>query len=174
MAFALFAYGFFGFAGDFVDAKSSVSAYGENAGDVTIEKLGHEAGEWIVDCAPSAEEKGLRHKECTRCNEVIEEEILEKLPSGGNGEDKGENGKDYGTDDGKNDDGGKDDGSSGGNNGDAGNDGGEPQPTPDNDKSESESEKNDVSPSLAILLPISALIVFPLIIAAVKSIRKKR
>ena len=174
LAFALFAYGFFGFAGDFVDAKSSVSAYGENAGDVTIEKLGHEAGEWIVDCAPSAEEKGLRHKECTRCNEVIEEEILEKLPSGGNGEDKGENGKDYGTDDGKNDDGGKDDGSSGGNNGDAGNDGGEPQPTPDNDKSESESGKNDVSPSLAILLPISALIVFPLIIAAVKSIRKKR
>lgn len=35
LAFALFAYGFFGFAGDFVGAKSSVSAYGENAGDVT-------------------------------------------------------------------------------------------------------------------------------------------
>ena len=44
-----------------------------------------------------------------------------KIASGGNGEDKGENGKDDGTDDGKNDDGGKDDGSSGGNNGDAGN-----------------------------------------------------
>lgn len=91
-----------------------------------------------------------------------------------NGMDKGEGDKDDGTDDGKNDDGGKDDGSSGGNNGDAGNVGGEPQPTPDNDKSESESGKNDVSPSLAILLPISALIVLPLIIASVKSIRKKR
>lgn len=74
----------------------------------------------------------------------------------------------------KNDDGDKDDGSSGGNNGDAGDDGGEPQPTPDNDKSESESGKNDVLPSLAIFLPISALIVLPFIIAAVKSIRKKR
>ena len=147
LAFALFAYGFFGFAGDFVGAKSSVSAYGENAGDVTIEKLGHEPGEWIVDREPTAEETGHRYKECIRCNEVNEEEILEKLPSGGNGMDKGEGDKD----DGKNDDGGKDDGSSGGNNGDTGNDGGEPQPTPDNDKSESESEKNDVSPSLAIL-----------------------
>ena len=74
----------------------------------------------------------------------------------------------------KNDDGDKDDGSSGGNNGVAGDDGGEPQPTPDNDKSESESGKNDVLPSLAIFLPISALIVLPFIIAAVKSIRKKR
>ena len=36
-AFALFAYGFFGFAGDFVGAKSSVSAYGENAVDVTAD-----------------------------------------------------------------------------------------------------------------------------------------
>lgn len=174
LAFALFAYGFFGFAGDFVGAKSSVSAYGENAGDVTIEKLGHEPGEWIVDREPTAEETGHRYKECIRCNEVIEEEILGKLPPEDNGMDKGEGDKDDGTDDGKNDDGGKDDGSSGGNNGDAGNVGGEPQPTPDNDKSESESGKNDVSPSLAILLPISALIVLPLIIAAVKSIRKKR
>lgn len=174
MAFALFAYGFFGFAGDFVGAKSSVSAYGENAGDVTIEKLGHEPGEWSVDREPTAEETGHRYKECIRCNEVIEEEILEKLPPEDNGMDKGEGDKDDGTDDGKNDDGGKDDGSSGGNNGDAGNVGGEPQPTPDNDKSESESGKNDVLPSLAILLPISALIVLPLIIAAVKSIRKKR
>lgn len=173
-AFALFAYGFFGFAGDFVGAKSSVLAYGENAGDVTIEKLGHEPGEWIVDREPTAEETGHRYKECTRCNEVIEEEILEKLPPEDNGMDKGEGDKDDGTDDEKNDDGGKDDGSSGGNNGDAGNVGGEPQPTPDNDKSESESGKNDLSPSLAILLPISALIVLPLIIAAVKSIRKKR
>ena len=174
LAFALFAYGFFGFAGDFVGAKSSVSAYGENAGDVTIEKLGHEPGEWIVDREPTAEETGHRYKECIRCNEVIEEEFLEKLPPEDNGMDKGEGDKDDGTDDGKNDDGGKDDGSSGGNNGDAGNVGGEPQPTPDNDKSESESGKNDVSPSLAILLPISALIVLPFIIAAVKSIRKKR
>lgn len=172
MAFALFAYGFFGFAGDFVGAKSSVSAYGENAGDVTIEKLGHEPGEWIVDREPTAEETGHRYKECIRCNEVIEEEILEKLPPEDNGMDKGEGDKDDGTDDGKNDDGGKNDGSSGGNNGDAGNVGGEPQPTQDNDKSESESGKNDVSPSLAILLPISALIVLPFIIAAVKSIRK--
>ena len=169
LAFALFAYGFFGFAGDFVGAKSSVSAYGENAGDVTIEKLGHEPGEWIVDREPTAEETGHRYKECIRCNEVIEVEILEKLPPEDNGMDKGEGDKDDGTDDGKNDD-----GSSGGNNGDAGNVGGEPQPTPDNNKSESESGKNDVSPSLAILLPISALIVLPLIIAAVKSIRKKR
>lgn len=174
LAFALFAYGFFGFAGDFVGAKSSVSAYGENAGDVTIEKLGHEPGEWIVDREPTAEETGHRYKECIRCNEVIEEEILEKLPPEDNGMDKGEGDKDDGTDDGKNDDGGKNDGSSGGNNGDAGNVGGEPQPTQDNDKSESESGKNDVSPSLAILLPISALIVLPFIIAAVKSIRKKR
>ena len=37
LAFALFAYGFFGFAGDFVGAKSSVSAYGENAVDVTAD-----------------------------------------------------------------------------------------------------------------------------------------
>ena len=169
-AFALFAYGFFVCGGNFVGAKSSVLAYDENAGDVTIEKLGHEPGEWIVDREPTAEETGHRYKECIRCNEVIEEEILEKLPPEDNGMDKGEGDKD----DGKNDDGGKDDGSSGGNNGDAGNDGGEPQPTPDNDKSESESGKNDVSPSLAILLPISALIVLPLIIAAVKSIRKKR
>ena len=40
-AFVLFAYGFFVCGGNFVGAKSSVSAYGENAGDVTIEKLGH-------------------------------------------------------------------------------------------------------------------------------------
>ena len=91
------------------------------------------------------------------------------MPPEDNGTDKGEDGKDDGTDDGKNDD-----GSSGGNNGEAGNDGGEPQQTPDNDKSESESGKNDVLPSLAIFLPISALIVLPFIIAAVKSMRKKR
>lgn len=101
LAFALFAYGFFGFAGDFVGAKSSVSAYGENAGDVTIEKLGHEPGEWIVDREPTAEETGHRYKECIRCNEVIEEEILEKLPPEDNGMDKGEGDKDDGTDDGK-------------------------------------------------------------------------
>lgn len=57
----------------------------------------HQPGEWIEDKAPTADEEGLRHKECLTCGKTIETEVLPKNTSpddkdpGGNkdpGEDK--------------------------------------------------------------------------------------
>ena len=89
----------------------------------TIEKLGHEPSEWIVDLAPTVTTEGRRHKECMRCHEILGEETLDKLPSKDDGDDKGDNNGDGGKDDG-NGGGDKDDGSGDkdNNNGGSGND----------------------------------------------------
>ena len=44
-----------------------------------IPKTDHTSGEWIVDTAPTYEEEGLQHKECTVCGETTQTESIAKL-----------------------------------------------------------------------------------------------
>lgn len=47
--------------------------------NVVDDALGHDFGKWIYDKRPTTKEGGLRHRECSRCG-YIEEENVDKLP----------------------------------------------------------------------------------------------
>lgn len=57
----------------------SCSVCGESYGE-TIPVKSHQAGEWVMEKAPTETETGLRTKKCVNCNATIETEVLEKLP----------------------------------------------------------------------------------------------
>ena len=42
---------------------------------VSIEALGHDYGEWVIDVEPTDSESGERHKTCLRCGDVVTESI---------------------------------------------------------------------------------------------------
>jgi hypothetical protein len=44
-----------------------------------VQALGHKSSDWIVDRVATTTEEGSRHKECTRCGEVLEQEKIDKL-----------------------------------------------------------------------------------------------
>jgi hypothetical protein len=44
----------------------------------TVAKTAHTSSDWIVDKAATDSEEGRRHKECTKCGEVLQEEIVPK------------------------------------------------------------------------------------------------
>lgn len=46
-----------------------------------IKKIDHIAGDWITDKAATTESEGHRHKECTMCGKVLQEEAIPKLKS---------------------------------------------------------------------------------------------
>ena len=46
-----------------------------------IEEAEHSAGDWITDKEATTEEVGSRHKECTVCGKVVEEEEIAKIVS---------------------------------------------------------------------------------------------
>ncbi len=54
------------------EVHSHVCLCGNKAVDVGE----HTAGDWILDSAPTAEEEGKRHKECTVCNYKMVEEMI--------------------------------------------------------------------------------------------------
>ncbi len=52
----------------------------ETAVEVTeLSALGHELSEWVVITEPTLESDGLRRKYCSRCQELVEEEVIPKL-----------------------------------------------------------------------------------------------
>ena len=46
---------------------------------VTVDKLGHNEGEWIVDTDPTCNSMGSKHTECTRCGEEMNSDLIPKL-----------------------------------------------------------------------------------------------
>ena len=57
----------------------------------TIEKLSHTPSEWITDTEATCKVEGTKHKECTKCEEVLETGIIDKLTTHTPGEAKTEN-----------------------------------------------------------------------------------
>ncbi len=46
---------------------------------VTLEAYGHELSAWVVEKEPTLDGDGLRKKYCTRCGELVEEQIIPRL-----------------------------------------------------------------------------------------------
>ena len=44
-----------------------------------LPKTGHTPSDWIIDKNPTNTEFGSKHKECTICHKVLEEESIDKL-----------------------------------------------------------------------------------------------
>ena len=49
---------------------------GDSYKDTYTDKIAHNESEWIIDSEAQCEKDGHRHKECTVCHEVLEEEII--------------------------------------------------------------------------------------------------
>ena len=56
-----------------------------------IEKLSHTPSEWITDTEATCKVEGTKHKECTKCEEVLETGTIDKLTTHTPGEAKTEN-----------------------------------------------------------------------------------
>ena len=63
----------------FVNAENNGFEEQIKADIKTAEPTGHTSSDWIVDKAATVEEAGSRHKECTVCGTVLEEEEIAKL-----------------------------------------------------------------------------------------------
>ena len=48
--------------------------------DSYVDPLGHTESEWIIDEEPTTKADGHKYKECIICHEVLEEEVISKLP----------------------------------------------------------------------------------------------
>lgn len=46
---------------------------------LVVEKLKHESSDWILDRAATADEEGIRHKECLNCGEILETQTIEYI-----------------------------------------------------------------------------------------------
>ena len=46
-----------------------------------MDLLEHNASDWITDIIPTQKVDGLMHKECLDCHKILEEKVLEKMPS---------------------------------------------------------------------------------------------
>ena len=47
----------------------------------TVEKLVHTPSDWIIDKPADVGAEGKKHKECVDCGEILEEEVIDALPS---------------------------------------------------------------------------------------------
>ena len=52
---------------------------GDNYKSDYTEPAGHSLGEWIVDKEPTTESEGSKHRECEKCGETVETEVIEKI-----------------------------------------------------------------------------------------------
>ena len=53
-----------------------------------LPKTGHTPSDWIIDKNPTNTEFGSKHKECTICHKVLEEESIDKLKDDNQGDKK--------------------------------------------------------------------------------------
>ena len=60
--------------------KCSYCGYVEQAQEV-IPKKGHTESDWIIDLEPTEKADGHKHKICSICSEIIEEEVIPRLGS---------------------------------------------------------------------------------------------
>ena len=51
--------------------------------DSYVNELGHIASDWIIDKQATENEYGSKHKECTNCKEILDEETIPMIKSSG-------------------------------------------------------------------------------------------